>query len=362
MVNVDDYNDVKDCIYKGEHYSVRDNGAIMRHQRKGKAKRKLDNVWTFGTQNVATGYMNFCGERVNRIVATAFHGEAPSDQHVADHIDSNRSNNRSDNLRWLTKLENTLRNEVTRKKVELICGSIEAFLENPQLLWGYETVDNKFKWMRCVTKEEAKNCLANWSRWAKTAAPDPNYKKAKHSVGDWIYNEPHNYDDNPFMNKVPDGYGGYKSFKPQEVVLPENEIENEETSEEDEDAFLNDSLTPSALQSWSIPTKFPCCPAEIKEDGLNTYMENLKEGNVFSSNTSNIYYVIDRGFIPKKDVLAVLCTNNDEEFYQGKYALQLIEIRKAKYAHYTFRRFGNKETAQHIFNTITNHRDRFLIP
>ena len=272
MVSVEDYNEVRDCIYKDEHYSARDNGAIMRHQRKDKPKRKLDEVWTFGTQNMKTGYMDFCGERVHRIVATAFHGEAPSDQHVVDHIDTNRSNNRADNLRWLTKLENILNNEVTHQKVIMICGSVEAFLENPQLLWGYETEDMNFKWMRNVTKEEAQNCLANWSNWAKTAAPNLNYKKEEHRVGDWIYNKPKTLNDNPFMNKVPDGFGGYKSFETHNNLPSEIDEENKKTLEDDIDNCWNDSLTPSALQSWSTPTEFPCCPTEVKEDGLYTYI------------------------------------------------------------------------------------------
>ena len=86
MVSIDDYNEVKDCIYKDEHYSVRDNGAVMRHQREGMPKRKLDDLWTFGNSNKYTGYMDFANERVHRIVATAFHGEAPSERHVVDHI------------------------------------------------------------------------------------------------------------------------------------------------------------------------------------------------------------------------------------------------------------------------------------
>ena len=45
-VRVNDYTEERDCIYKGEHYSVRDNGAIMRHQREGMRKRKLDGVWS----------------------------------------------------------------------------------------------------------------------------------------------------------------------------------------------------------------------------------------------------------------------------------------------------------------------------
>lgn len=55
MVNVDDYKEVKDCIYKDEHYSVRDNGAVMRHQRAGMRKRKLDGVWSFGTPKCQQG-------------------------------------------------------------------------------------------------------------------------------------------------------------------------------------------------------------------------------------------------------------------------------------------------------------------
>ena len=190
MVDIDDFKEEKDCIYKDEHYSVRDNGAIMRHQREGIRKRKLDDKWSFGNLNVATGYLDFCGERVHRIVATAFHGEAPSDQHVVDHIDTNRQNNRPENLRWLTHLENILCNEITRKKVELICGSIEAYLDDPTLLYGHEEEDTNFSWMKSVTLEEAKNCLDNWSHWAKTAAPNPNYKKADHHVGNWLFGKP----------------------------------------------------------------------------------------------------------------------------------------------------------------------------
>ena len=53
---------------------------------------------------------------------------------MVDHIDSNCRNNRPENLRWLTRLENALKNPATRKKIEYLCGSIEAFLENPSML------------------------------------------------------------------------------------------------------------------------------------------------------------------------------------------------------------------------------------
>ena len=92
MVSVNDYNVVKDCVYKEESYSVRDNGAVMRHAREGKRRRKDDNIWTFGKPNEKTGYMEIAGQSVHRIVAFAFLGNPPTTQHVVDHIDTNRRN------------------------------------------------------------------------------------------------------------------------------------------------------------------------------------------------------------------------------------------------------------------------------
>ena len=42
--------------------------------------------------------MDIGTEVVHRIVATAFHGEQPSVKHIVDHIDTNRRNNRVENL------------------------------------------------------------------------------------------------------------------------------------------------------------------------------------------------------------------------------------------------------------------------
>lgn len=45
MVDINEYTRETTCEYKGEVYSVRDNGAVMRHAREGKKARKLDNVY-----------------------------------------------------------------------------------------------------------------------------------------------------------------------------------------------------------------------------------------------------------------------------------------------------------------------------
>ena len=84
-VDIDIYTEVKDCTYKDEHYSVRDNGAVFRHAKDGHKPRKLDEQWFFGTKNEKTGYMTIGGHRVHIIVATAFHGSHDSkrDTYVA---------------------------------------------------------------------------------------------------------------------------------------------------------------------------------------------------------------------------------------------------------------------------------------
>lgn len=182
--NIEDFQRQADCVYKNEHYSVRDNGAVFRHPRQGKQLRKHDNHWTFGTPN-NYGYLLIAAEVVHRIVAYAFLGEPPSFQHIVDHIDTNRQNNRPQNLRWLTKLENILTNPITVKKIIFRCGSIEAFLNDPSILKSYESDDSNFSWMRTVTPEEAQASWKRLSNWAKTK--NSFFSSNQGSLGDWVF-------------------------------------------------------------------------------------------------------------------------------------------------------------------------------
>ena len=129
------------CEYKNRQYLVHDNGAICRLPKEGCRPSKMDNVWSFGTKNPDNGYMIFTGNiRVHQVVCTAFHGPEPQPHMVVDHIDTNRCNNRPENLRWLTRLENALNNDATRKKIIYLCGSIEAggeFVVVPELVLIY---------------------------------------------------------------------------------------------------------------------------------------------------------------------------------------------------------------------------------
>ena len=186
MIEISDYKKESECCYKGETYKVRDNGAVMRMSKGGVRPRPLNDVWTFGTSG-KNGYMTINAEFVHRIVATAFIGEAPTSQHIVDHIDTNRQNNRPENLRWLTKLQNVLLNPITRGKIEFLCGSVENFLRNPSMLKEFEYQDKNFEWMRAVTKEEAENTLRNW----ETLLKSPKKFSSTGSIGEWIYEKKH---------------------------------------------------------------------------------------------------------------------------------------------------------------------------
>lgn len=187
MVDVNDYLEEKSCIYQGEEYIARDNGAVLRKPRSNKKTRKHDNEWTFGSKNEENGYSFFFGtkHRIHQIVATAFCGEQPSKEYVVDHIDTNRQNNRPNNLRWITKEDNILRNEVTRKKIEYRTGvSAEEFLKNPSKYRSCFPKSN-VRHMRPVTEEEAVAYAKNIKCLGESGRPPlcPNSSKLEN----WIY-------------------------------------------------------------------------------------------------------------------------------------------------------------------------------
>lgn len=217
MINVDqEYTREVECEYKGEKYRVRDNGAVLRMAREGKPKRPKDEIWTFG-HRIDRGYAWFCSEAVHRIVATAFLGQAPTKQHVVDHIDTNRQNNRPENLRWLTKLENILLNPFTKAKIEYWCGSVESFLEDPSQLNGHESDDANFNWMRAVSPEEAQNTLISWNTFLNK--PRFESKNTGRQIEEWIFNS------NPTYKKDFDFLVDAEPVKTEETPIPMTKIE-----------------------------------------------------------------------------------------------------------------------------------------
>lgn len=182
MISLDDFEVANKCIYKDERYSVRDNGAVFRYPLDGKRQRPIDNNWTFGKLNIKTGYLEITSARIHRIVATAFYGEAPTKEHVVDHIDTNKQNNRPDNLRWVTRLENILLNPITARRIEIVCGSVEAFLADPSKFRD-KFPDPNFEWMCAVSVEEAQASKSRLLAWAESDKPLKGG-----TLDNWIFN------------------------------------------------------------------------------------------------------------------------------------------------------------------------------
>lgn len=311
--DVNDYIREKECIYKDERYSVRDNGAVWRHPREGKKPRPTDCQWTFGKPNDKTGYMEIGSARVHIIVATAFYGLQDTKIYVVDHIDTNRQNNRVENLRWLTRLENVLLNPISRKKIEYICGcSAEEFLSNPKKYRNMIQPNTGFGWMRTVTKEEGDQCLKNLQEWAAS-----DKQPSGGSMGEWIYQ--------PLSTKQ----------KPVEDIPKEP------------DYIM--SLTPKAAQrDWHTPSEFPCTPQEVSDSPLATYAENLKGKDIFAQNQYGASLIINSGFSEDKQALYVLTESSEGDAAIKRYALAKITYEDGLFIH-TGHTFFTKEGAEKQF-------------
>lgn len=345
----------KQCEYKGRKFAVRDNGAIMRYPKDGYEPNFNDNKWTFGKKDEKKGYMMFTSAiRVHQVVCTAFHGPAPEEDMVVDHIDTNRCNNRPENLRWVTKLENALNNPITRQKIILCCGSIDNFLKNPLMLRENAKEPN-FAWMRTVTRAEASKCLVNLTRWA---AQDGVRTPKGEGVGDWIFGEqdpifkpanrpayptptPSELSRSEYERKIMDEMAtGYFSEEKKPKLRISEEIKKAENPEPDLKDLLTDSLTPGAKQLfWRTPTEFLLCPGNAKDHTLSDYYKNLEEGKVFLRNEhSDSQTILKAGYNEKEQSLYVLTF--DKENPVGKHwALCRIFIFESVFVHESIRTY-----------------------
>jgi hypothetical protein len=302
---LESYDGMQECCYKNEHYSVRDNGAVLRHPHNSRRTRRTDNKWTFGKPNNRTGYLEIASVRIHSIVATAFHGGPPTKQHVVDHIDTNKHNNRPDNLRWVTRLENVLQNPITSRRIELVCGSVEAFLADPSKFRDKFQEPN-YQWMCTVSKEEAQTSKKRLLAWAKSEKPLQGA-----TLGDWIYDRNLSNDfDEAFIEKL-------------EFV---------------------DSLTPNVVQkaqTWKTPTEFPLCPNENSPNPIISYCKALRVGEVFSKNQFTSSIIEDFAMSNDKDVLWIMCKMGEE--HPGKpYSLAEITYQNNVFVHASLGTFFEK--------------------
>jgi len=326
MVSLDDYKRQVECAYGGEQYSARDNGAVMRHLRLGQRKRKLDGQWTFGRLNSQNGYLHISGKRVHRIVATGFYGEPPEPEYVVDHIDTNRQNNRPENIRWITRLENALNNPVTRKKIEYLCGSIEAFLEKPSMLNELQGEPN-IKWMRAVTPEEAENCRVRMSTWVRIKS---KAKSTSHAV-----QSRQSFDER-----------AYKPLQKWEVGLAG-------------ELGLELALTPGCAQyMWRADAYFPCCPQVAGQNAVDDYFHNLTPGAVLALSEHEDFCpmltVFKAKVIQKRSSIVVMCERADSKW---SIVWIMLDEKSQHFIHFVLGIYVSKEDAEMEFSTKDENTD-----
>jgi hypothetical protein len=309
------YSGILECRYKTEHYSVRDNGSVLRHTPVNKRTRPTDNQWTFGKLNNKTGYLEIASVRIHRIVATAFHGEPPTKEHVVDHIDTNKQNNRPDNLRWVTRLENILLNPITARRIEIVCGSVEAFLADPSKFRDKFPEPN-YEWMCVVSHEEAQASKERLLAWAKIDKPLQGG-----SLGEWIYN---------------------RSVSNQVTGIVEGELE-----------FVK-SLSPSAVQkvsNWKTPSEFPCCPKENTHTPIADYIANISDGCVFSRNQYASWIIESFAISKDGNTLWIMCKSGDVNPIKP-YSLAEITYKDNLFVHNSLGTFFEKGGAEKQFAIV----------
>lgn len=335
MVNIESFNKQCQCIYKNERYSVRDNGSIFRHSKPNKRKRPLDETWSFGKPCKHKGYMNFSSETVHRIVATAFHGTQPSDNHVVDHIDTNKKNNRPENLRWVTKLDNILLNPITLSRIIWKYGSIDNFLKNPSKPLDGE-LDQNFGWMRTVSKEESINTKENLINWALSG------KTPKRGLlGEWIF-EKTNIQINPYtpLENPKSNISNTEKFKLVELTVDDLYPDTNSSPE------YTISNTPIAVQkNWITPSEFPSCPKLLNENSIKNYFKNLMKGKVFSKNQFG-ESIVESYELHEKEIYVL--TKNESSI--KNFALARVQEEDEKFVHESLGSFFTLIGAQKQFN------------
>lgn len=302
-----DYKEEKECDFKDEHYSVRDNGAILRHPKNPDKPRQNDNVWMFGKPG-DKGYLYISGVQAHRIVATAFHGVPQNSNMIVDHIDTNKQNNRPDNLRWITREENIINNPETLKKIMYRTGLSldELKKDNWAALHKLNYKNQDTSWMHPTTKEEADNLRKHQLMWRNVE----NLRSPKGNMGEWVFKtEP----------------------RPTYIV----------------------SLTPNAGQrEWNTPCEFPCCPSVIGNNPLEEYKSNMEIGKVFSKNKyiSSILDVVDYSKNKKSLIVKTHSENNDG--VKGLYLCQ-ISFENGIFIHTNLGSFFTEEGHEKYFCQYT---------
>ncbi len=296
------------CIYKGESYTVRDNGSVWRHAPQGRKGRPADNQWTRGKLNAKAG-LEIASVPIHRIVATAFHGNPPSSEYVIYHIDTDKQNNRPENLRWITRLESMLLTQPnTARYIAAACGSIAAFLQDPSG-FGDKFQEGNFKWLGAIDHQEAQASYGRLLTWAKA-----DTATSHDTIDTWIFSRP---------------------------ILSKPYVE---PAADKEDIA---SLTINAVQrDWLVPSEFPCCPQPDTEHPISAYAEKLEVDAIFCRNPVYTSVVFKSALSADRQSLYVLSASIDMENAIKPWTLAEVTLEKGLFVHTSLGSFFSPEGAE----------------
>jgi len=294
-------------LFKGHKYSVRDNGQVFRHEPEGLFGRENDGFWTVGKPSKKDGYLEIASVPVHQIIATAFHGERPSNDHVVDHIDGDKYNNRPANLRWIRRLVNLLLDPITAKRIAKRCGSVEAFLSAPEK-FRESFNGEKYEWIGGISVQAARDVLDDLFVLAEIEDRPSGGSLDRWLVGriDWLYED-------------------IVTEKRDELII---------------------AITPNAAQRhWSVPSEFPCCPWQYDEP-ISSYAAQLKAGAVFCQN--HIYNsVVSECAISTDAQSLYIITQNKQSGKQ--WGLAKITYEQNMFVHTSLGTFFKQDGAQKEF-------------
>ena len=298
ITNINDFSEERTCVYKNETYSVRDNGSVLRHSSNAIRKRKIDDTWTFGTLD-DKGFMRIGGEKINRIVATAFYGNPPNEQYVVFHKNYNSQDNHAKNLSWVTKFEFKILQPSIQSQLRILLGmKIEAILSDISVLNAIDAPN--LNWMKTVTQEEADSCLQKYID-LKFSTPQEIDELNWHTI------------DNKAELKI---------------INPD----------------YRESLTPNAVVIGNmIPSYFPCCPKEKIDNPLQEYFERLKPGNVYYMNSK--YKVLVQQTALYEDKIIIKCESGDGLNAIKPWSVSTISYESGLYVHALFKTCFEEKSA-----------------
>lgn len=305
--DINDFTQEKTCTYKDETYSVRDNGAVMRHGKENGRKRKIDGCWTFGNLD-DKGFLRIGGEKINRIVATAFRGVPQNEQYVVFHKNYNQQDNRAINLCWVTKFEFKIFQPNIQSQLRLLTGEkIEEILSDISVL---QTIDApNLNWMKTVTQAEADECLQK--------------------------------------------YIDLKFSTPQEI----EELDWNSAGSREKVKMLNpcfhESLTPNAVVRGNmIPSYFPCCLQEKSENPLRAYYEKLQPGNVYYMNPRYKVLILETAFYEENQQIIVKCESGDGGRAIKPWSVSIITYENGLYVHELYKTCFHEDSADKYFTIL----------